>query len=182
MKLLLTSTGLENPALRRAFVRLLPCEAANARALFIPTAAVNCDAIEVLPKCLEDLYNIGIRRENIAVYDLHEPMVEAEIAAFDCVYICGGNTKDLAKRVKEARFGEVLKAYLAAGRGAVLGVSAGSMIFSAAQDAGIDLLPQALHVHCQQGSADGELPPDEVRLTNEQGILFEGENAPFKLE
>lgn len=182
MKLLLTSTGLGNPVLRREFVRLLPCEAASARALFIPTAAVNCDAIEVLPKCLEDLYNIGIRRENIVVYDLHEPMAEAEIAAFDCVYICGGNTKYLAKRVKEARFGEVLKAYLAAGRGAALGVSAGSMIFSAAQDAGIDLLPQALHVHCQQGSADGELPPDEVHLTNEQGILFEGENAPFILE
>ena len=117
MKLLLTSTGLDKPALRREFVRLLPCEAASARALFIPTAAVNCDAIEVLPKCLEDLYNIGILRENIAVYDLHEPMAEAEIAAFDCVYICGGNTKYLAKRVKEARFGEVLKAYLAAGRG-----------------------------------------------------------------
>ena len=182
MKLLLTSTGLENPALRRAFVRLLPCETARARALFIPTAAVNCDAIEVLPKCLEDLYGIGIRRENIVVYDLHEPMTEAEIAAYDCVYLCGGDTKYLAKRDKEARFGAVLRAYLAAGRGAVLGVSAGSMIFSAAQDAGIDLLPQALQVHCQQGSADGALPPDEVRLTNAQGILFEGENAPFILE
>lgn len=182
MKLLLTSTGLENPVLRRAFVRLLPCEAANARALFIPTAAVNCDAIEVLPKCLEDLYDIGIGRENIVVSDLHTPMTEQEIAAYDCVYLCGGDTKYLAKRVKEARFGEVLKAYLAAGRGAVLGVSAGSMIFSAAQDAGIDLLPQALQVHCQQGAVDGALPPDEVRLTNTQGILFEGENAPFILE
>ena len=121
MKLLLTSTGLENPALRRAFVRLLPCETARARALFIPTAAVNCDAIEVLPKCLEDLYGIGIRRENIVVYDLHEPMTEAEIAAYDCVYLCGGDTKYLAKRVKEARFGAVLRAYLAAGRGGCAG-------------------------------------------------------------
>ena len=182
MKLILSSAGLENEVLKSQFLKLLDKDVKDVHPLFIPTAAVNCDAIEVLPKCLEDLYGIGIRRENIVVYDLHTPMTEAEIATFDCVYLCGGDTKYLAKRVKEARFGAVLRAYLAAGRGAVLGVSAGSMIFSAAQDAGIDLLPQALQVHCQQGSADGALPPDEVRLTNAQGILFEGENAPFILE
>lgn len=182
MKLLLTSTGLENPVLLRAFVRLLPCRAANARALFIPTAAVNCDAIEVLPKCLEDLYNAGIRRENITIYDLHMPMTQREIAAFDCIYLCGGDTKYLTGRVKEARFGEALRAYLAAERGVVLGVSAGSMIFSAAQGAGIDLLPQALHVHCPQGSPQGALPLEDIHLSNAQGILFEGESAPYILE
>ena len=43
-------------------------------ALFIPTAANTPDAIEVLPKCLNDLLKCGIPRENITVYDLYDAL------------------------------------------------------------------------------------------------------------
>ena len=65
MNVLLTSCGLETPAITDAFLRMLPKSPADTRALFIPTAACNPDAIEVLPKCLNDLLKCGIPRENI---------------------------------------------------------------------------------------------------------------------
>ena len=48
MRVLLTSTGLEAPALQAQFLSWLDKPPAQARALFIPTAAIDADAIAVL--------------------------------------------------------------------------------------------------------------------------------------
>ena len=36
---------------------------ADTKALFIPTAAIDAEAIEVLPKCMNDLLKCGILKE-----------------------------------------------------------------------------------------------------------------------
>lgn len=180
MKLMLTSAGFKNPNLMEHFLRLLPCKSDCARALFLPTAAIHCDAIEMLPACLTDLYRAGISRQNIVVYDLHRPMTVQELSDYDCIYLCGGDTEYLAARIREACFHQSLLSYLAKGNGAVVGVSAGSLIFSEKVRAGLALLPHELHVHCAHGSPDGALPgtATPIFLTNNQCILFEGDAAP----
>ena len=63
------------------------------KALFIPTAAIDTDAIAVLPKCMNDLLKYGIQNKNIKVYDLHIGMELDELQQFDVVYLCGGNRR-----------------------------------------------------------------------------------------
>ena len=66
-KCLLTSAGLENLAVKEAFLELVGKEPSQIKALWVPTAAGE-EARAVLAKCMEDLFNAGIRAENIMVY------------------------------------------------------------------------------------------------------------------
>ena len=50
MRVMLTSCGLETEQIKEHFLQMLGKEPADTKALFIPTAANNADAIEVLPK------------------------------------------------------------------------------------------------------------------------------------
>lgn len=174
MNVLLTSCGLETPAITETFLSLLPTGPAAARVLFIPTAAVDPDAIEVLPKCLNDLLKIGVPRENITVCDLHDPIEGPLAARWDAVYLCGGNTRYLLRRINEGGFREQLLSFISEG-GAVLGVSAGSIIFAANHADNLGLLPWPLDVHCPEDARDrpGPIGPRErVRLGNRQAILW----------
>ena len=179
MNLLLTSCGLETEAIEARFLEMLPKDPAEIRAMFIPTAAIDPDAVEVLPKCLHDLLKCGIRRENIQVYDLHEPIEGALASRWDVVYLCGGNTEYLLKRINQGGFREQLLAFLSEG-GAVLGVSAGSMIFSASLPENLGVLQCPLDVHCQEDLREkpGRYPlgrREKIRLGNRQGIAFCGD-------
>ena len=179
MKLMLTSCGLETPNIMEKFLSLLPCAPQEAKVLFLPAAAISCDAIEVLPKCLEDLYKADIPKENITIYDLHVPLTKAALSETDCIYIPGGNTIHLAKRLREGS-SQVLLQYLHANRGVIVGVSAGSMVFSTHTPAALDILPNELHVHCSNGTQDGKLPPahQPIFLSNVQAIVYEGNREP----
>ena len=55
MKVMLTSCGLETKKIGDAFLEFLGKVPKEANALFIPTAAIDADAIEVLPKCMNDI-------------------------------------------------------------------------------------------------------------------------------
>lgn len=52
MGVLLTSAGLETEEIKEAFVDMADKEMSLVKALFIPTAAIDAGAIEVLPKCI----------------------------------------------------------------------------------------------------------------------------------
>ena len=174
MNVLLTSCGLETPAITDAFLRMLPKSPADTRALFIPTAACNPDAIEVLPKCLNDMLKIGVPRENITVHDLHDPIEGPIRKRWDAVYLCGGDTRYLLRRVHEGGFRERLMTFIAEG-GAVLGVSAGSIIFAANLPENLGLLPCPLDVHCPDETRDQPGPiarRERIRLGNRQAILW----------
>ena len=71
------------------------------RALFIPMVAINAGAIEVQPKYRNDLLKCGILNENINVYDLHVGLYVDELQQYDVVYLCGGNTHYLLKRINQ---------------------------------------------------------------------------------
>ena len=177
MNLLLTSCGLETGAIEKLFLEMLPKAPEEVRALFIPTAAIDPDAIEVLPKCLRDLLKCGIRRENIRVYDLHEPLGGALTGRWDVVYLCGGCTEYLLRRINEGEFRGQLLEFLSAG-GVVLGVSAGSVIFSASLPENLGVLRCPLDVHSGEEVREkpGRYPLDRrerIRLGNRQAIRFE---------
>lgn len=179
MKVLLTSAGLNNDLLADFFVKTMEMNMQNVKALFITAAANNPDAVEVLPKCLNDLLKVGIIRENIVVYDMHIGLSPEELQAFDVIYICGGSTAYLLKRMKRTGFDISLRAYIEAG-GYVLGVSAGSIALVSNYEEGLGILDCCLQVHCAQGDAMGE--PDlklqkTLRLTNEQAIYCNGQKA-----
>lgn len=104
MRVLLTSAGFETEELKEYFVNLAGRDLSLVKALFIPTAAIDADAIEVLPKCMNDLLKCGILGKNIDVFDLHAGMEFEKLQQYDVVYLCGGNTRYLLERINATRF------------------------------------------------------------------------------
>ena len=172
-RLRLTSAGFENPVIRDSFLRLLGKSPEKAKALFIPTAAVNDGARVMLPKCRNDLLAAGILPEHIEAFDLDRPMDAQEISGYDTVYFCGGDTAHLLSRVRGSGFAEVLDRALERGL-LYVGVSAGSIICARNLPGHLDYLPHRLEVHCEKGSPPGPLGEETVRLTNAQAICIEG--------
>lgn len=186
MKVLLTSCGLETDNIRSKFIDMLNMNPSEVKAIFIPTAAVDADAIGVLPKCMNDLLKCGIKKENITVYDLHKPMTAEETKCYDVIYICGGNTEYLLERINEIDFGACIKAFINDNR-SVVGVSAGSIIFADNLKNSLGLLNRRLDVHCddKQCSPAGCIDmadPAPIRLGNRQGLVFESENHAYIIE
>lgn len=174
-KILLTSAGFENPNIQRCFLELLGKPEEEARALFIPTAAIDEDARAVLPKCRGDLLGAGVLAEHITDFDLDRAMSAEELAGYDVVYFCGGSTKHLLERIKATGFDRALD--LALEQGLVyVGVSAGSIISAQNLPGNLGYLPRKLAVHCESGSPCGKLPEGTVYLTNAQAVkLVDGD-------
>jgi len=176
MNVLLTSCGLETKTIETAFMDMLPQQPENIKAIFIPTAAVSPDAIEVLPKCLNDLIKCGIKRENIYVYDLHELMEEAELKLYDVIYLCGGDSKYLLRRINESGFDKRLKTFIERD-GVVVGVSAGSVIFANNIENNLGLLHCELNVHCADDESEKagnytEYVKENIKLGNKQALIL----------
>lgn len=168
MRVLLTSAGLETEEIKEYFVDTVGKDMAEVKALFIPTAAINVGAIEVLPKCMNDLLKCGIKDENITVYDLHIGMEIDELRQYDVVYLCGGDTHYLLERVNDTGFNKTLMKYIQAD-GFVMGVSAGSLIFANNLSGNLGLIDTKLDVHCPEGEKRGKIVyplKENVRLTN----------------
>lgn len=182
MRVMLTSCGLETPKIREAFLAFLGKKPAQAHALFIPTAAIDADAIAVLPKCMDDLLDSGIPKKNIRVFDLHRNIPDEELKAFDVVYLCGGKTSYLLDRINSTGFRETLMAYIRNG-GFVIGVSAGSLIFTCNLPHNLALLNTTMDVHCDQGDPPGKVTfplQEKIRLTNTGAMLIR--NIPDDVE
>ena len=87
---------------------------------------------------------------------------------YDVVYLCGGNTQYLLKRINDTMFNKSLMEYIKE-NGPVIGVSAGSLIFSNNLCDNLGLIDTKLSVHCKEGEKRGRLAyplKDNVRLTN----------------
>lgn len=179
MKVLLTSCGLETKKIEKAFTDLLNKHPSEVRAMFIPTAANSPDAIDVLPKCLNDLLKCGIKRENIYVYDLHDTMEGKLNETYDVIYLCGGSSDYLLRRINECGFRDKLLEYIQCD-GIVIGVSAGSIVFANNIPHNLDLLHCVLEVHCSDETCDAAGPyrfdrKARVKLGNRQAIVFSEE-------
>lgn len=179
MNVMLTSCGLETKKIETVFLDMLPKAPSEIRAVFIPTAANSPDAIEVLPKCLNDLLRCGIKRENIFVYDLYDAIEENICETYDVIYLCGGSTSYLLRRINERGFQKQIADFIAAG-GVILGVSAGSLIFANNWADNLGLLQCRMEVHCSEETriAPGRYPRDRqecLKLGNYQAIVFDGD-------
>ena len=174
MRVMLTSCGLETEQIKEHFLEMLGKEPADTKALFIPTAAINADAIEVLPKCMNDLLKCGIPKDNISVFDLHRNMPIDELKTFDVVYLTGGWTSYLLERINDTGFRNTLLAYIRDG-GFVIGVSAGSIIFANNLPGNLWLLDTKLDVHCETSSYTGKVffpMIKNTKLSNTAAILI----------
>ena len=143
-------------------------------ALFIPTAAIDADAIEVLPKCMNDLLKVGIPKQNVRVFDLHQNMPIDELKTYDVVYLTGGRTSYLLERINDTGFRETLLTYIR-DDGFVIGVSAGSIIFASNLSGNLGLLDTKLDVHCETSSYTGKVSfplIKNMKLSNTAAILI----------
>lgn len=156
MRVLLTSAGFETDEIQMYFIDMVNKDMSSVKALFIPTAAQDADAIAVLPKCMNDLLKCGILNENISVFDLHEGMSIEKLQQYDIVYLCGGKTSYLLDRINDTGFNKVLKEYML-DDGVVVGVSAGSLIFANNLPENIGLINAKLYVHCNDGERPGKM-------------------------
>ena len=174
MRVMLTSCGLETQKIKDCFLEMLGKEGPEAKALFIPTAAIDADAIAVLPKCMDDLLDCDIPKENITVFDLHQTMPIDELKTYDVVYLTGGRTSYLLERVNDTGFRETLLAYIR-DNGFVIGVSAGSIIFANNLPDNLGLLDTKLNVHCEKGNLFGQVSfplQDAINLSNTGAIII----------
>lgn len=126
-KLLLTSAGFENPKIGEEFLKLVNKPATEIKILFIPTAARTDEELYYVGKAKKELLGIGIKKENILVYNLDGDIGDEKLKNIDVIYVCGGNTFYLLHKVREDNFGEKIKEMV--DKGVVYcGASAGSIL------------------------------------------------------
>jgi len=176
-KILLTSAGFEAKAISDAFLKFVGKEPQEIKALFIPTAADFPGAIAVLPKCMDDLLNVGIPEVNIKVFDLHHSMSLEELSVFDAVYFTGGNTQYLLDRINDTGFNKPLNEFIN-NSGVYIGVSAGSIIAASNLPNNLGYLKANLRVHVKTGTASGVFENDavsQIDLTDKSAIVIHGD-------
>ena len=174
MRVMLTSCGLETEKIKGEFLKMLGKAPIDARALFILTAAIDADAIAVLPKCMNDLLKCGIPKQNIRVFDLHQNMPPEALNAFDVIYLCGGRTSYLLDRINDTGFRDSLLGYIR-NDGFVIGVSAGSLVFADNLPGNLGLLDTKMDVHCEKSSFVGRVSfplQENIRLSNTAAMLI----------
>ena len=172
-KILLTSAGFETKAIQDAFLEFIGKKPMETKALFIPTAAIFPAAIAVLPKCMDDLLNIGIPTGNIKVFDLHRSMTVEELSEFDVVYFTGGSPQYLLDRINDTSFNMPLNDYVNNG-GIYVGVSAGSIVAAENLSNSLGYLKASLRVHLETGTVPGIFDNNtvtQIDLTNNAVLI-----------
>jgi dipeptidase E len=123
MKLILTSTGFENPNLSKKFLKLVKKSPSEIKILFIPIAARTKEELKYVKESKQELLNLGIKK----IIELKEKIDYSKIKDFDAVYICGGNTFYLLNKFRKLGFDKLIKRFVKNGK-VFVGVSAGSII------------------------------------------------------
>lgn len=98
----------------------------------------------------------------------------AELQKYDVVYLCGGDTTYLLERVNATGFSTTLMEYIKQD-GMVIGVSAGSLLFSNNLVGNLGLINTRLDVHCPDGEVRGKVEyplKDNIRLTNTCALVI----------
>lgn len=176
-KLLLTSTGFENKNFEKMFLREIGKDAGKIKVIFVPTAAIDDEAKEMLPECMNDLLNAGILPDNILTYDLDYLLSFKEGKEYDAIYFCGGSTKHLINSINKIGFNSVLNELVDNGM-FYIGVSAGSVVASNEYPNNLGYIDCYIDVHCEEGSPCGIIEnKDSILLTDNQAIWICGDKA-----
>lgn len=127
MKLLLTSTGLVNQNIKNQFLQIIDKPVSQIKIIFIPTAARSEEELKYVNESKKELLDLGIFKNNIKTLNLDNPVSFQEVKDFDVIYVCGGNTFYLLKKVRETGFDKVIIEFAKTDK-LYLGVSAGSIL------------------------------------------------------
>ena len=107
---LLTSAGFEDSeqkqktALIEQFSKMLGKPFTKTKLLFIPEAAIDDESKEMAQWCFDELLRMGFKKENITVHKLENVIPSEEILLYDAVYLTGGDTGHLLRRLHETTF------------------------------------------------------------------------------
>lgn len=164
-RIMLTSTGFDNPNLQRLFITHIYKPIDKVKALFIPTAAIDQESIDILPACRKDLTDAGVLNKNIVTYDLDKKMSVKELNEYDVLYMCGGDDIYLMNRIILIDMRDNLIRSVNNGL-FYIGVSAGSTICcTGVIENGLDFIPNYLEPHSTRNiTPDGPLPPKNKRI------------------
>lgn len=169
--LFLTSNGLTD-ATKRIFFDVIGKEPKHIKVLYIPTAGIETDgARESFALCLDELAQMGIKSENILIYNLelllskgymrtYSSHVENpskvsrlltidEVMDFDVAFVSGGESTVLCREMIRTGFDEVL--HKAINHGLVyVGISAGSMYVAGNLDNGLHIISNPIIPHWEE--------------------------------
>jgi dipeptidase E len=126
-KFLLTSTGLANKNIASLFLEIINKPVSQIKIVFIPTAARSEEELKYVVESKKELLALGISEKNITTLELDRPVSFQEIESFDVIYVCGGNTFHLLKKVRETNFDQVISEFVRNNK-LYFGVSAGSIL------------------------------------------------------
>lgn len=152
-------------------------DAKSAKVLFVPTADIDCESRLMVGKCMDELLDTGILKENIFTYDIDGSMSEAEVMKYDVIYFTGGSTGHLLKRIKDTGFDSIVKKMVYANK-VYVGASAGSIIATPniggafdEKTAGLSLVNAYISVHMPaNGMGRTDLPLPHIPLTDNQAL------------
>lgn len=124
MKLFLTSAGFTNQAISKVFLEQLSRPASESRVLIVAYAQ-GLEEEFYINESKQEIQQLGF--ENIVVANMHTSIDVTTLGDFDVVYVCGGNTFAILKKLRETGLGDFIIRQVR--NGAIyVGVSAGSII------------------------------------------------------
>lgn len=126
-KLLLTSTGLANQNIKNHFLQIIDKPISQVKIIFVPTASRSEEELKYVDESKKELLDLGIPENNIKTLNLDKPVSFQDVEGFDVIYVCGGNTFYLLKKVRETGFDKVIIEFAKTDK-LYLGVSAGSIL------------------------------------------------------
>jgi len=154
---------------------------AEATVLFVPTASMQNElkAKEIIKRLKNELLSMGFLSDNITIYDIDDSLTISDAMKFDVIYLTGGNTPYLAKRVKEAGFDKIIEEMIYANK-VYIGMSAGSALlanhfnvdeFNDPQFCGLGILKAYFSAHCDDNTPiRTDLPLSHIALRENQAI------------
>ena len=126
-KLLLTSTGLANQNITNQFLQIIDKPVSQIKIIFVPTASRSEEELKYVNESKKELLDLGIPENNIKTLNLDKSVSFNEVENFDVIYVCGGNTFYLLKKVRETGFDKVIIEFAKTDK-LYFGVSAGSIL------------------------------------------------------
>ena len=118
--------------------------------------------------------NYGVLFASAAIRqpDTLVPVSYTHLKEFDTV-ICGGGAALLVEELNRTGFDAILQQAVEDGL-LYVGISAGSMAAAGNFAAGLHFIENPLTIHCEQGTACGEIKGDgHIRLTDEQALWID---------
>lgn len=126
-KLLLTSTGLANQNITNQFLQIIDKPVSQIKIIFVPTASRSEEELKYVAESNKELLDLGILENNIKTLNLDKLVSFQDVDGFDVIYVCGGNTFYLLKKVRETGFDKVIIEFAKTDK-LYFGVSAGSIL------------------------------------------------------